>query len=146
MKISQRKERLRARGVVPVAQETAIVSAKAAAAPARGRSKTATGRRGTAVAKSTRTRWQPGPRYQLIFGVTYMLFSPILGYENFAISQRPHSKTHPGAFELILPVVFFFFGVWWFYRGWQAWRRQRAAGVAGSGATGKTELLKGSSQ
>lgn len=140
MKISERKNRLRARGVVPVPQEAE--PRKKGPAPARVRSAR---KSGPAAASSTqrRPRWQPSAGTQLIFGLAYMIFAPVLFFENFLALHAHNAKYHPGAFEILMPVVFFLFGVWWVYRGLSA-RRKKAATTATTTTASKTELAKGS--
>ena len=138
MKISERKQHLRARGVVPVPQATPQRSRKVRT-PARAPDKRATDQ------KAPRRRWQPGPGYKMTFGLAYMIFSPFLFLNELALAHAPHAKYHPGAFELLAPVVFFLFGAWWFVRGVQARRRQRAAATTLAPAS-KTQLAKGSPQ
>ena len=146
MKISDRKQHLRARGVVPVAQATPRRSQKVRT-PARATDKRATARTGATDQKAPRRRWQPSPGYQLIFGLAYMIFSPFLFLNELALVRAPHPTNHPapGAFELLAPVVFFLFGAWWVYRGLQARRRQRAAAATVAPAS-KTQLAKRSPQ
>jgi len=124
MKISERKHRLRRRGVVPVAME---------AAPRQVGSSTSVRARngGAAVQKAAKPRWQPGPRYQITFGLMYLVFAPILFLNTLSLAHAPKSKYHPGLLELGLPVVFFLFGVWWLYRGVTATRRARVNAAAG---------------
>jgi|SRR5436305_1447239 len=138
MKISERKQHLRARGVVPVSQATPQRSRKVRT-PARAADKRATDQ------KAPRRRWQPGPGYKMTFGLAYMIFSPFLFLNALALAHAPHAKSHPGAFEFLMPVVFFLFGAWWFVRGVQARRRQRAAATTLAPAS-KTQLAKGSPQ
>jgi hypothetical protein len=138
MKISERKQHLRARGVVPVPQATPQRSRKIRT-PARAPDKRATDQ------KAPRRRWQPGPGYKMTFGLAYMIFSPFLFLNELALAHAPHAKYHPGAFEFLMPVVFFLFGAWWFVRGVQARRRQRAAATTLAPAS-KTQLAKGSPQ
>jgi hypothetical protein len=140
MKISERKQHLRARGVVPVPQATPQRSRKVRT-PARAR---AADTRATDQ-KAPRRRWQPGPGYKMTFGLAYMIFSPFLFLNELALAHAPHAKAHPGAFEFLAPVVFFLFGAWWFVRGMQARRRQRAAATTLAPAS-KTQLAKGSPQ
>ena len=144
MKISERKQRLRARGVVPVSQVTAQRSQKVRV-PARAPDKRATARTGATDQKAPRRRWQPGPGYQMTFGLAYMIFSPFLFLNELALAHAPHAKYHPGAFEFLMPVVFFLFGAWWFVRGVQARRRRRAPATTLAPAS-KTQLAKGSPQ
>ena len=141
MKISERKQHLRARGVVPVPQATPQRSRKVRT-PARAADKA--DKRATDQ-KAPRRRWQPGPGYQLTFGLAYMVFSPFLFLNELALAHAPHTKYHPGTFEFLMPVVFFLFGAWWFVRGVQARRRQRAAAATLAPAS-KTQLAKGSPQ
>jgi len=126
MKISERKHRLRRRGVMPVAMEAAPrqVESSSTSAPARNG--------GAAVQKSAKPRWQPGPRYQITFGLMYVVFAPILFLNTLNAAHTSKSKYQPGALELALPVVFFLFGVWWLYRGVMATRRARANAAAGA--------------
>ena len=138
MKISERKQHLRARGVVPVSQATPQRSRKVRT-PARAADKRATDQ------QAPRRRWQPGPGYKMTFGLAYMIFSPFLFLNALALAHAPHAKSHPGAFEFLMPVVFFLFGAWWFVRGVQARRRQRAAATTLAPAS-KTQLAKGSPQ
>ena len=119
MKISERKQRLRARGVVPVPQATPQRSQKVST-PARAPGKRAAARTGATNQKAPRRRWQPGPGYQLTFGLAYMIFSPFLFLNELALAHTPHTKYHPGVFEFLMPVVFFLFGAWWFVRGVRA--------------------------
>jgi len=81
----------------------------------------------------------------MTFGLAYMIFSPFLFLNALALAHAPHAKSHPGAFEFLMPVVFFLFGAWWFVRGVQARRRQRAAATTLAPAS-KTQLPKGSPQ
>ena len=119
MKISERKQHLRARGVVPVSQATPQRSRKVRT-PARAADKRATARTGATDQKAPRRRWQPGPGYQLTFGLAYMIFSPFLFLNELALAHALHSKYHPGTVEFLMPVVFFLFGAWWFVRGVRA--------------------------
>jgi hypothetical protein len=144
MKISERKQRLRARGVVPVSQVPAQRTQKVRT-PARAPDKKATARTGATDQKAPRRRWQPGPGYQMTFGLAYMIFSPFLFLNELALAHAPHAKYHPGTFEFLMPVVFFLFGAWWFVRGVRARRRQRAAATTVAPAS-KTQLAKGSPQ
>jgi hypothetical protein len=144
MRISERKQHLRARGVVPVPQATPQRSQKVRT-PARAPDKRAAARAGATDQKAPRRRWQPGPGYQLTFGLAYMIFSPFLFLNELALAHAPHTKYHPGTFEFLMPVVFFLFGVWWFVRGVQARRRRRAA-VTTLAPASKTQLAKGSPQ
>ena len=144
MKISERKQRLRARGVVPVPQATPQRSQKVST-PARAPGKRAAARTGATNQKAPRRRWQPGPGYQLTFGLAYMIFSPFLFLNELALAHAPHTKYHPGVFEFLMPVVFFLFGAWWVYRGLRARRRQRAAAATVAPAS-KTQLAKGTPQ
>ncbi len=145
MKISERKQHLRMRGVVPLSQET-VRRSKAASAPSQKRTGTA---KGVAPAKggsaaTPRARWQPSAGYQMAFGVAYMVFSPILIAQAVIGLRSPNPKNHPDMFALILPVIFFLFGAWWFYRGLQARRRQRVT-AGETPATGKAALDRGAS-
>lgn len=138
MKISERKQHLRARGIVPVSQET--VPGKMVVASGRGQGKAAAaapGRKGAEPQKPPRARWQPSPRYQITFGAAYLIFSPILLYSAFARLQSHDPKVHPGLFDFAMPVVFFLFGVWWVYTGLRARRRQRMAAATTAAASGK---------
>ena len=144
MRISERKQRLRARGVVPVPQATPQRSQKVST-PARASGKRAAARSGATDQKAPRRRWQPGPGYQLTFGLAYMIFSPFLFLNELALAHAPHTKYHPGVFEFLMPVVFFLFGAWWVYRGLRARRRQRAAAATVAPAS-KTQLAKGTPQ
>jgi len=81
----------------------------------------------------------------MTFGLAYMIFSPFLFLNELALAHAPHAKSHPGALEFLAPVVFFLFGAWWFVRGVQARRRQRAAATTLAPAS-KTQLAKGSPQ
>jgi hypothetical protein len=135
MKISERKQHLRARGVVPVPQTTSQRSRKVRT-PARAPDKRATDQ------KAPRRRWQPGPGYKMTFGLAYMIFSPFLFLNELALA---HTKHPPTTFEYLAPVVFFLFGAWWFVRGVQARRRQRAAATTLAPAS-KTQVAKGSPQ
>jgi len=47
-------------------------------------------------------------------------------------------------FDVLLPVVFLLFGVWWIYRGLQARRRKNVAADDVAATTTKTRLVKGS--
>ena len=144
MKISERKQHLRARGVVPVPQATLQRSQKVRT-PARAPDKRAAARVGATDQKTPRRGWQPSPGFQLTFGLAYMIFSPFLFLNELALAHAPHAKYHPGAFEFLMPVVFFLFGAWWFVRGVRARRRQRAAATTVAPAS-KTQLAKGSPQ
>ena len=145
MRISERKQRLRSRGVVPVSQEAGQWQKKeSSSGSSRGARRTATS---TTPAKGTgRSRWQPSPGYQIAFGVAYIVFAPILFLQSWTLLNQPHSKVHPGAFEFIMPVVFFLFGLWWVYRGVSARRKKAAEAAATRAATPKTELAKDSSR
>ena len=146
MKISERKTRLRTRGIVPVAQE-AEPRRRGPSAPALVRSagKSASTRQGNTQARP-KPRWQPSSGTQLAFGLAYMVFAPVLFFENFMALRAHNAKYHPGAFELIMPVVFFLFGVWWVYRGVSARRKKAAEARAITAAAPKTELAKGPSR
>jgi cation transport ATPase len=144
MKISERKQHLRARGVVPVPQATPQRSQKVRTR-ARAPDKRATARTAATDQKAPRRRWQPGPGYQMTFGLAYMIFSPFLFLNELALAHAPHAKYHPGTFEFLMPIVFFLFGAWWFVRGVQARRRRRAAATTLAPAS-KTQLAKGSPQ
>lgn len=138
MKISERKQRLRERGVVPISQESVpgqktIISA--------GRTRTKTTRQNAAPARATQPRRQLSARYQLIFGSAYVVFAPILFIQNIIALRTPKAH-HPGAFEIIMPVVFFVFGVVWVYLGLKARARERAA--ASATASDAPRLAKGS--
>lgn len=134
MKISERKQRLRSRGVVPVSQEAGQWQKKEpSSGSARGARRTTTST--TPSGKAPRPRWQPSPGYQIAFGVAYVVFAPILFLQSWTLLNQPHSKVHPGAFEFIMPVVFFLFGLWWVYRGVQARRKARAGAVAAISTT-----------
>jgi hypothetical protein len=141
MKISERKQHLRARGVVPVPQTTSQRSRKVRT-PARAPDKRATDQ------KAPRRRWQPGPGFQLVLGLYMVVVSPFLFLNEWTLAHAPHTKYHPGAFDLLAPVVFFLFGAWWVYRGLQARRRRRAAATTAAtvAPTSKTELAKRSPQ
>lgn len=134
MKISERKQRLRARGTVPVSQET-TQRKTVATASSRTRGNVSASSSGGKKAPAPRPRWQPSPTYQLIFGLAYMVFSPILILNTLALAHAPHSKYHPGTFEYLMPVVFFAFGLWWFYRGLRARRQRRLNGSASQSLT-----------
>lgn len=142
MKISERKQHLRARGVVPVSQETTAHTNKVVSTPARGAARTTAS--GKAPAKPPRSRWQPSPGYQLAFGIAYVVFAPFLIYQNLVVLPRLHPKSPPGAFDVLLPVIFLLFGLWWIYRGLQARRRKNAAADDVAATTTKTRLVKGS--
>src|SRR5579864_9490703 len=138
MKISERKQHLRTRGIVPVSQETA--QGKTVVAPARGQGKAAAsapGRKGAEPQKPPRARWQPSPRYQITFGAAYLIFSPILLYSAFARLQSHDPKVHPGLLDFAMPVVAIRPGVWWVYTGLRARRSQRRGSARTAGATGK---------
>jgi hypothetical protein len=139
MKISERKQHLRARGVVPVPQATAT---------RRRRRARATDQREARIVEAPRRRWQPSPGFQLTFGLAYMIFSPFLFLNELALAHAPHAKYHPGAFEFLAPVVFFLFGAWWVYRGLQARRRRRATATTATtvAPASKTQLAKRSPQ
>lgn len=141
MKISERKQRLRTRGIVPVSQET-TAHTKVVSAPARGTAKTTAP--GKAPAKPPRSRWQPSPGYQLAFGIAYVIFAPFLIYQNLVVLPKAHPKSPPGAFDVLLPVIFLLFGLWWIYRGLQARRRKSAAGDDVVVTTSKPRLFRGS--
>jgi hypothetical protein len=144
MKISERKQHLRARGVVPVSQATLQRSQKVRT-PARAPDKRAAARTGATDQKAPRRGWQPSSGFQLTFGLAYMIFSPFLFLNELALA---HTKHPPGTFEYLAPVVFFLFGAWWVYRGLQARRRRRAPATTPttSAPTGKTQLAKRSPQ
>jgi|ERR671933_981221 hypothetical protein len=144
MKISERKQHLRARGVVPVPQATAQRSRKVRTA-ARAPDKRAAAREGATDQKAPRRRWQPSPGFQLAMGLYMIVVSPFLFLNEWNLAHAPHAKYHPGAFELLAPVVFFLFGAWWVYRGFQARRRRRAAATTVAPAS-KTQLAKRSPQ
>jgi hypothetical protein len=146
MKISERKHRLRTRGIVPVPQE-AEPRRRGPSAPAAVRSagKSASTQKGSTQARP-KARWQPSAGTQLAFGLAYVVFAPVLFFENFMALHAHNAKYHPGAFELIMPVVFFLFGVWWVYRGLSARRKKAAEAAATTTAAPKTELAKGSSR
>lgn len=138
MKISERKQRLRARGWVPAPQEPAPTSAKKTAIATRAGDKALPARKGATqpARPASRPRWQPSAGYQITFGIAYIVFSPILFWQALAQAQaHAHPlKGHPvapdpGIFGFGMPVVFFLFGLWWVYRGLKA-RRQKAQGIA----------------
>lgn len=127
MKISERKKRLRRRGIVPVAQQD-VQSVKAT--PTTRQATTKAGRGAPAAkggkAAPRRQRRPLGPNYQLAIGVLYVLFSPFLFIYYTTLMSNPKSKVHPGALELVLTVAFFAFGVWNLYLGIKGKRRQQA--------------------
>jgi len=49
--------------------------------------------------------------------------------------RNPKSKTHPGAVEIGMTVLFFLFGVWQFSQGLRARRRKAALKAAESGTS-----------
>ncbi len=119
MKISERKHRLRRRGIVPMTDVNQIVPATTG---------TVSARRGGGT--PPRPRWQPSPRYQIIFGLVYVVISPFLLIQSLAVAHS--AKIHAGSGETLLqfagPVVFFLFGVWWLWRGLRATRLARQTG------------------
>lgn len=155
MKISERKQRLRARGIVPVSQDT-TQPVKVAARQTSGSQQSGSARKGTAQKPAARPRWQPSPTYQIGFGALYIVFSPFLFYTNWVALHAPALHGHPtvthGTGDYILqfgmPVVFFLFGCWWFYRGLQARQRRRTAdaGSLPPAAAGKSGPAKRLSQ
>jgi hypothetical protein len=124
MKISERKQRLRTRGTVPVSAEqgpngktvvkSVRKSTKATSKPA-------------ATAQQRPARRPMSARFYIIFGIAYIIFSPVIEFQNLAAAGNPHSKYHPGTLELIMPLLFFVFGVVWVYLGIRQRRRERAA-------------------
>ncbi|HZS87959.1 MAG TPA: hypothetical protein VFE42_10775 [Chloroflexota bacterium] len=125
MKISERKQRLRTRGTVPVSAEQSP----------NGKTVVKSVRKGSkAGPKSTTTTTQQRParrpmsaRFYIIFGIAYVIFSPVIFVQNLVALNSPHSKYHPGTLELLMPVLFFVFGVVWVYLGLRQRRRERAA-------------------
>jgi hypothetical protein len=65
-------------------------------------------------------------RFYIIFGIAYVVFSPVIFVQNWAAAHNPHSKYHPGTLEQIMPVLFFVFGAVWVYLGLRQRRRERA--------------------
>lgn len=139
MKISERKRRLRQRGVVPVTQQEARI-VKTAPATRKGATFTAGSVRSRQTARTTakggadrvqaRPRRQLGSGYQLTIGALYTVFAPLLLAFYIAQLRNPKLKTHPGALEILMTVLFFLFGVWNLYRGLQARRRRTMSGAA----------------
>ncbi len=127
MKISERKQRLRARGTVPVADAVYQQAPRRASVAREDRPAARSAPRQGARTPATppRPRWQPGPRYQIIFGLVYCIMAPFLLLQTLALANAPHVKSRPGTLEFLLPVGFFLFGVWWLYRGLQAQRALR---------------------
>jgi len=151
VKISERKQHLRRRGVVPVAQPEAraaktVPSARksatytaGAAGSGRGHGGAGNSRaaaKGDAKGAPARPRRQVTARYQLTIGALYMTFAPLLLAFYVAQILNPKVKTHPGALELLMTVLFFLFGVWNVYRGLQARRKQAAEKAAAEKSTG----------
>ncbi len=145
MKISERKRRLRQRGVVPVTQQearivkTAPATRKGAtftagsagsAGSVRSRQTARTTAKGGADRVQARPRRQLGSGYQLTIGALYTVFAPLLLAFYIAQLRNPKLKTHPGALEILMTVLFFLFGVWNLYRGLQARRRRTMSGAA----------------
>ena len=127
MKISERKRRLRTRGIVPVSQApgTPRRSASSRTSSRRGAAATSSNSKGTTTKPAQRSRWQFSPTQQIIFGAVYIIFSPIMFLQYLSLANDPKVKAHPGAIEFALPVIFFLFGLWFIYRGIQG-RRQRS--------------------
>jgi hypothetical protein len=124
MKISERKQRLRTRGTVPVSAEHSP----------NGKTVVKSIRKGTKAAPKSTTATQQRParrpmsaRFYIIFGIAYIVFSPVIFVQNLVAMNAPHSKYHPGTLELLMPVLFFVFGVVWVYLGLRQRRRERAA-------------------
>lgn len=119
MKISERKHRLRKRGIIPVADNNQVASATTG---------TVSTRRGGAT--SPRPRWQPSPRYQIIFGLVYVVISPFLFVQSLAVLHSAKAPAGSGGtlLQLAAPVVFFLFGLWWLSRGLRATRLARQTG------------------
>lgn len=142
MKISERKRRLRQRGVVPVTQQearivkTAPATRKGAtftaglAGSVRSRQTARTTAKGGADRVQARPRRQLGSGYQLTIGALYTVFAPLLLAFYIAQLRNPKLKTHPGTLEILMTVLFFLFGVWNLYRGLQARRRRTMSGAA----------------
>jgi len=66
-------------------------------------------------------------------GALYMTFAPLLLAFYLFQMRNPKSKTHPGAVEIGMTVLFFLFGVWQFSQGLRARRRKAALKIAESG-------------
>jgi len=142
VKISERKRRLRQRGVVPVTQQearivkTAPATRKGAtftagsAGSVRSRQTARTTAKGGADRVQARPRRQLGSGYQLTIGALYTVFAPLLLAFYIAQLRNPKLKTHPGALEILMTVLFFLFGVWNLYRGLQARRHRTMSGAA----------------
>lgn len=125
MKISERKRRLRTRGIVPVSQAPGTPRRSTSSRNSNHRGATGTSNKDTTTRPAQRSRWQFSPTQQIIFGAVYIIFSPIMFLQYLSLANDPKVKAHPGAIEFALPVIFFLFGLWFIYRGIQG-RRQRS--------------------
>lgn len=148
MRISERKERLRRRGVVPVAQQQEAREARPAkVAPSARKGATYTagtrpaaraagkgGTKGAAVSASARPRRQMSAGYQLTIGALYITFAPLLLAFYVAQLRNPKVKSHPGPLEIGMTILFLLFGVWQVSQGLRTRRRQEAEKAQASAA------------
>lgn len=126
MKISERKRRLRTRGIVPVSQAPGTPRRSTSSRTSSHRGATGTSSKDASTKPAQRSRWQFSPTQQIIFGAVYIIFSPIMFLQYLSLANNPKVKAQPGAIEFALPVIFFLFGLWFIYRGIQG--RRKAAG------------------
>jgi hypothetical protein len=148
VRISERKQRLRKRGVIPVAQQdvvrptrTDLTARKSVTYTAGSKSRVGPGSRGAVkggAKGAPRPRRQVSSGYQLVMGALYMTFAPLLLAFYLFQMRNPKSKTHPGAIEIGMTVLFFLFGVWQFSQGLRARRRKAALKIAESGTSTTT--------
>jgi len=151
VRISERKQRLRKRGVVPVAQQDVARPArmesttrKSVTYTAGSTARTGAGSRAAVKggAKGPRPQRQVSSGYQLVMGALYMTFAPLLLAFYLFQMRNPKSKTHPGTIEIGMTVLFFLFGVWQFSQGLRARRRKAALKAAESGTSTVTPLKR----
>jgi len=143
VRISERKQRLRKRGVVPVAQQdvarparTESTVRKSVTYTAGSKSRAGAGSRAAVkggAKGAPRPRRQVSSGYQLVMGALYMTFAPLLLAFYLFQMRNPKSKTHVGAVEIGMTVLFFLFGVWQFSQGLRARRRKVLLKAAESG-------------
>ncbi len=138
MKISERKQRVRARGIVPVSH-TPVQQTRSNGSAGRQRVESAaTGPRGTTKGRGNRPRRQMSPSMQISLGVAYIVFAPLMFVQYWSLLHTPKAKYHPGTFDVVaqlaLPILFFLFGLWSIYRGTKARRAAQGSNAAAATA------------
>ncbi len=138
MKISERKQRVRARGIVPVSH-TPVQQTRSSWSAGRQRVESAaTGSRGTTKGRGNRPRRQMSPSMQISLGVAYIVFAPLMFVQYWSLLHTPKAKYHPGTFDVVaqlaLPILFFLFGLWSIYRGTKARRAAQGSNAAAATA------------